>query len=378
LRVALLTNFIPPYRVSLFEALARAVDRLLILTSTEMESNRSSWSFAPGTLDVVVQKTLSFRQSQNGGGFRDHIDVHVPLDTAARLRGFAPDVIVTGELGARTIAATRFGSRNGVPVVVWATLSERTERRRGRVRRFVRERLLAAAEHVLVNGRSGERYVRSFGVSPERITRVPYTTAMEPFLALPLGGGAGARPLRVLFVGSLISRKAPLALLEAARAIADPTRRIELTFVGDGPLREELERRTPAATSGLTVRFTGGVDYAALPPLYRAADVLAFPTLADEWGLVVNEALAAGIPVLGSRESQAVEELVTDGENGWILEDSTPVGIACGLERVIDTPPAQRTKMKAAARASTAGLDPSDAARKIHGVLSTLVSARTR
>ena len=49
----------------------------------------------------------------------------------------------------------------------------------------------------------------------------------------------------------------------------------------------------------------------------RKVGVLVFPTLADEWGLVVNEALAAGVPVLGSLYSQAVEELVRDGENGW-------------------------------------------------------------
>ena len=376
MRVALLTNFVPPYRVSLFEALAGAVDRLLILTSTRMESNRP-WSFEAGTLDVVVQRTLSLPQTQKGGSFRDRVDVHVPLDTSERLRDFAPDAIVTGELGARTIAAIHFGSKHGVPVVVWATLSERTERRRGRVRRLVRERLLRSAEHVLVNGRSGERYVRSFGVSPERITRVPYTTAMEPFLALPLERpDAGA--LRVLFVGGLTQRKAPLALLQAVQAVASPSRPIELTFVGDGPLRVDLEQRASATPSGLAVRFTGGVEYAALPAYYGEADVLAFPTLADEWGLVVNEGLASGVPVLGSRESQAVEELIADGENGWLLDDCTPEAIARGLERVVGTPATERLRMRSAARASAASLAPGDAALKIHDVLSGLVSARAR
>jgi glycosyltransferase involved in cell wall biosynthesis len=373
-RVALLTNFVPPYRVSMFEALAGAVDKLLILTSTLMESNRP-WRFAPGSLDVVVQRTLSFPQTQNGGAFRDRIELHVPLDTTQRLREFAPDVIVTGELGARTIAATYFGSKHGVPVVLWATLSERTERRRGRVRRLVRERILRGVEHVLVNGRSGERYVRSFGVSPSRITRVPATTEMEPFLAIPIERES-VGVLRVLFVGGLIPRKAPHALLQAAQNIATPERPIELTFVGDGPLRVDLERRASAGVSGLVVRFTGGVEYAEVPVHYQNADVLAFPTLADEWGLVVNEAMAAGVPVLGSSESQAVEELVVDGENGWLLEDSTRDGIARGLERVLATSPARRTAMRRRARASVGGLHPHDAARKIHGVLSAVVAGR--
>jgi glycosyltransferase involved in cell wall biosynthesis len=376
MRVALLTNFVPPYRVSLFEALAGAVDRLLVLTSVEMASDRP-WRFAPGSLDVVVQRTFSIRQAQDGGGFRDRVDVHVPLDTSERLRDFAPDVVLSGELGARTIAASHFGSRHGVPVVVWATLSERTERRRGRVRRLVRERLLRGAGHVLVNGRSGERYVRGFGVGPDRITRVPYTTEMGPFLSLPPGRGNGPS-LRVLFVGALIPRKAPLALLEAAREVASPTRPVEVTFVGAGPLRAELERRAAERILGLSVKLVGAVDYAELPSWYARADVLAFPTLADEWGVVVNEALASGVPVLGSPESQAVEELIVDGENGWLLENASARGVARGLARVLATPATHRAVMTAAARASVRGLSPEDAATKIHQVLCGLVEARAR
>jgi glycosyltransferase involved in cell wall biosynthesis len=376
MRVALLTNFVPPYRVPFFEAIAERVDRLLVLTSTRMEAGRP-WRFAPGSLDVVVQRTLSFAQTQDAGTFHDRVAVHVPIDTAAQLRGFAPDVIVTGEFGARTIAATYYGRRHEVPVVVWATLSERSEARRGIARRLVRERLLRSAQHVIVNGASGERYVRAFGVSAERITRVPATTRMEPFLALPLEPPSVER-LRVLFVGNLIPRKAPGALLAAAREIAAAGRPIDLTFVGDGPLRAELEAGAASPPPGLAVRFAGAVDYDELPALYARADVLAFPTLADEWGLVVNEALAAGVPVLGSLESQAVQELVVDGQNGWLLDECTPAGVARGVARVRDTTPTEHLRMKRRARASAAGLDPSVAADRVCDVLASVVGVGTR
>jgi glycosyltransferase involved in cell wall biosynthesis len=372
-RVALLTNFVPPYRVSLFEALARRVDRLLVLISTEMEPGRP-WPFAPGSLDVIVQKTLTLQQSQRAGAVHDRVAVHVPLDTTERLETFAPDVIVSGELGARTLAATRFGQRYHVPVVVWATLSERTERHRGHARRWVRSRLLRAAEHVLVNGASGERYVRGFGVPVERITRLPYTTAMEPFLSVPLARPA-AEALRVLSVGSLIPRKAPDALLAGAQRAASAGRPVELTFLGEGPLRGSLERRASVPVPGLSVRFAGAVSYDVLPDYYAGADVLAFPTLSDEWGLVVNEALAAGVPVLGSRESQAVEELVVDGENGWLLDDCTAEGVARGLGRVLRASPARLASMRAAARASVVGLEPQAAAATMHRVLARLTTA---
>ena len=68
--------------------------------------------------------------------------------------------------------------------------------------------------------------------------------------------------------------------------------------------------------------------------VYAKASLFAFPTLADEWGVVVNEAMAAGLPVLGSIYSQAVEELVEDGVSGWVFRPmnrrkSTPSWTGC-------------------------------------------------
>jgi glycosyltransferase involved in cell wall biosynthesis len=373
-RVALLTNFVPPYRVSLFEAIAARVERLVILTSTEMEPGRP-WRFAPGSLEVVVQKTFSWTQAQRQRGFTDDVVVHVPLDTARQLARISPDVIISGELGARSIGAARFGRKRRVPVFLWATLSERSESARGRLRGWARGWLLRGARHVLVNGASGERYVTGFGVPTSRITRVPYTTSMEPFLQLPLERSA-SDALRVLCVGSLIPRKAPDVLLAAAQAVASRERPIELSYLGDGPLREALATRAARRTPGLDVCFEGSVGYDDLASHYARADVLAFPTLSDEWGLVVNEALAAGVPVLGSPESQAVQEVIVDGSNGWVLEGTTVPAVARGLERVLALPRGERSTMRESARRSSAPLQPAAAAERIVRALSSVLDAR--
>jgi glycosyltransferase involved in cell wall biosynthesis len=374
-RVALLTNFVAPYRVPLFEAVARRVGELTVFVSTEMERGRP-WTFAPGCLRVVVQQTLTVPRRIHRTGYRESVSVHIPLDTTRRLEQYAPDVIVSGEMGARTLGAMRFGVRHRVPLVVWATVSERSESEWGSVRHAFRRWMLRRAAHVLVNGASGARYLSSLGVPPERMTRMPATTSLGPFLSLPLERNGGPA-LRLLCVGNLIERKAPAALLEAARSVAGAARPVDLTFVGDGPLRPLLEQQAGRETAGLRVNFTGPVAYEALPEHYARAHVLAFPTLTDEWGLVVNEALAAGVPVLGSRASQAVEELVVDGLNGWILAGSDPASIARGLERVLHTPPARRAEMQSAARASSAGLDPEAAADTMVSVIERVARART-
>src|SRR5206468_11003060 len=110
-------------------------------------------------------------------------------------------------------------------------------------------------------------------------------------------------------------------------------RRVELWFIGDGPLRSDLERL--AKPLNLELRFVGNVPYGDLAIWYEQAGILVFPTLADEWGLVVNEALAAGVPVLGSLYSQAVEELVREGENGWTFRPDRAEEMSTALERAL-------------------------------------------
>jgi len=355
MRVALLTNFIPPYRVPLFQALAPKVGNLRIFLSTKMEKGRA-WPVEWGDLDVVLQKGLTIPRTWRTARFREPIEMHLPIDTMRVLREYKPDVIVSGEFGLRTAAAVRYARKHNVPMAVWATLSDRLERDRGRVRTRLRSWILKHASLVFTNGEDGARYIRRFGFPDERIIRVPYTTDLEPFLNVRLERSPSPS-LRVLFVGSLSERKAPDRLLEAAARAANRLRSISVTFVGDGPMRLYLQTRMRSPSPHVNVRFAGNVPYSDLPRWYGNADVLAFPTLGDEWGLVVNEALASGLPVLGSVYSQAVEELVRDGVNGWRVTPSVD-SIAAGLARVMAVRRAEIGRMREAARESVAGITP--------------------
>jgi glycosyltransferase involved in cell wall biosynthesis len=113
------------------------------------------------------------------------------------------------------------------------------------------------------------------------------------------------------------------------------------------------------------VEFVGNVNYHDLPVWYGRAGILVFPTLADEWGLVVNEALAAGVPVLGSVHSPAVLELIREGVNGWTFVPESAAAIAESLEGVLDRPATQIREMRNAARESIRYLTETAAAARI-------------
>jgi glycosyltransferase involved in cell wall biosynthesis len=350
MRVALLTNFIPPYRVSLYRAIREETGALRVLVSTEMEASRD-WTADWGDLDVAVQRSLRFQRTWKGSGFEEPYELHVPYDTVQQLVRFRPDVIVTGELGARSLQALVYAKRAGVPVVLWATLSDRIEQHRNRARKALRRALIPRFDKVIVNGADGARYIARYRADDP--VHVPYTTDMAAFHALPVDRVARG----LLFVGSLTERKGFHFLLEACRK-----RGFQLSVVGHGPLRTDLPN----------VRYSGSIPYATLPDWFARAGFLIMPSLADEWGVVVNEALAAGVPVIGSVYSQAVDELIEDGVNGWRFEPTDADAVADAIERALATSEDELIQMRTNARATSHRLEPADAASRIAQLLKSL------
>lgn len=373
-RVALLTNIIPPYRLSLYRCLQQSIGELRIYLSQTMESNRA-WPVEWKDLPVVIQRTVTLRRTwRHPGGFAEAMDLHLPLDTLALLRRFRPAVVISAEMGLRSLQAAWYCRRPGCRWVVWATVSERTEQGRGLLRRSLRRWLLSRADAVLVNGESGFRYVRSFRIDKKKICRVPYTTDNDPFLSIPQWEDNPENIHRLLFVGQLVDRKGLKQFLPVlCRWLEEhPERRVRLVVVGDGPLRPWLE--SLKAPTNLSLQFAGNQPYERLPSYYAQADALVFPTLADEWGLVVNEALAAGVPILGSIHSQAVEELVDEGRQGWTFNPEKEANIYQAIERAFSTPGDELKKMRKAARERIAQVTPEEATRRILDVLDSVSS----
>ena len=373
--VVLLTNFIPPYRLPVYTELARRVEKLTILLSTPMESNRS-WAPDWGELDVRVQRTLTInRPWRHAAGFQDTLRIHLPYDTLTALRGLRPDVIISAELGFRSMFSGLYSCLlRRTPLVLWATLSDHTEQGRGWLRACLRRWLLARAGAVVVNGESGARYIERFGFDRRGIFRVPYVALPGLFERLPSTRPAGAAH-RLLYVGQLIERKGLLPFVAAlSRWAADHSdHEVVFDLAGSGPVESEL--RSLALPPNLSLQCLGECNYARLAEAYAAAGIFAFPTLADEWGLVVNEALAAGLPVLGSRYSQAVEELCQDGATGWTFRPDAAEEMAAAIDRALSASVDELNTKRASARAAVEPLTPKYA---VDGLLQAVRTAMNK
>ncbi len=371
-RVALLTNFIPPYRAPLYRALAERAEDMRIYLSTPMEPNRP-WPSDWRGLDVTVQRNLTVKMAaRHPHGFSERLYVQIPYDTLWLLARHRPRVVISGELGLRTLQAALYrivapGSR----LIVWATLSDYSEQGRGRLRTMLRRWILRRADAVLVNGESGARYVGRFAVPPQRIFRAPYTTEMSPFVAIPPHRDSD-QAHRLFYAGQFVERKGlvPFLTVLARWGERHPERAVEFWLAGDGPMRAVLEEMH--LPPNVTLRFIGNVAYDDLPQIYAQVGIFVLPTLSDEWGVVVNEALASGVPVLGSVYSQAVEELVHDNATGWTFRVDRDDEMYDALDRALSTSPDALNAMRPQARAAVERLTPALVARRIAEVMESV------
>lgn len=374
MNLVFLTNHVSPYRVSTLVELRRLVDRLTVVLSSR--------DCAPGLpeagIDVQYLDSLRIpRKRRHENGYVERYEVHVPYGVVGTLSRLNPDVLLCAEMGARTALGTLYARLYGKALVVHADLSEEYELGRGAARKTLRKTLLRAIDRVLVNGRSGARYIASLGYDPARLITLPYATDTDHF-----GQAVRTAPddgvLRLLYVGQLIERKGlePFIRKLSESLATRPGLHVELSLAGSGDQRATLESVPRPANLGLT--FHGPVEYGRLAQFYAGFDVFVIPTLSDTWALVVNESMASGLPVLGSRQAQAVEEMVEDGRQGWVFDATSSMSLRDAIERCLDTPRDRIRAMGDAARATALRFSPAHSARQIHTACTQALIERRR
>lgn len=364
-KLAFFTGYIPPYMLPVYREIDCRVAELAILISTRMEGNRK-WEVDFGQLKVIVQRALTFKGKwKHNAGFADRTETHLPIDTLRQLRSLRPDIIVSEELGFRSLfcalCCMLFFRRT--PLLLVCNLSEHTEEGRGRLRGLLRKWLSRRATLATANGLSGRRYLRSIGFDPSSLAYFPYVASPGVFDRVELFR-AHEFAYDLLYVGELTERKGLIPFIEqvAKWCATNPNRAVRLRLVGAGPLENSLaERELPP---NFRLDLLGYMESTQVAAVMQASGILVFPTLADEWGLVVNEALSAGLPVLGSRLSQAVEELIRDGENGWTFDTTQANTMYAALDNAMKCSPEDIASMREQCRSSVAERTPEWAAEQ--------------
>ena len=371
-----LVNFVAPNHVKVCEEIAKRVGRLTVLASVEMEANRD-WETDWGNLNVVVQKTKTFtRNAKHPGGYQEANYIHVPLDTFGQLRRLKPDAILSLELGARTAFSSAYRMFSRCAHIAGVYASERSEAGRGWVRKHLRRRLLRRADWVTFNGPSCRRYLLSLGADGQAMSAWDYAADPAKPYRGPIRPAFDPGQLKLATVGQLSERK---GIIHAAKqlnqwAAKNPQVHVQWNVIGTGPLQSELCEVSKKAN--YLLRLHGHCEPSDIRIQYCDNDALFFPTLSDEWGLVVEESLHSALPVIGSVHSQAVETLVKDGDNGFPFDPEVDSSLCTALDQFSRLSKEDRIRLSQNARHSVAQRTPQVSAQQFVDAVGYAIAKR--
>jgi glycosyltransferase involved in cell wall biosynthesis len=220
--------------------------------------------------------------------------------------------------------------------------------RGGPLRRWLHRQILTrcfgTVSHFLAIGSANREFYLSYQVSPWKIVDVPYAVdnawfarkdeaIHQEMLNCRERLGIAKHETVIGFFGKLKKAKRPdLALRGVALAAAGlpPEQRPWLLFVGDGPLRDRMEKLAASLYPERTL-FVGFQNQTRLPALYHLVDLLLLPSDYEPWGLVVNEAMNAARPVIVSDRVGCAQDLVKSQVNGGIFRAGDAEDLAAVL-----------------------------------------------
>jgi glycosyltransferase involved in cell wall biosynthesis len=322
LRVSFITDIMTPYMAPVFEALAARCD-LLVLFGSKTGSRGMAWSLDPPAFRHRVVGGPAFRRGA------DAADIYPSPRVIAELRRTRPDVVISGGFSFQSLYAAAYCRVNGARLLVQSDGTSRSEAAIGRGQRVTRAVLARLAHGAVGNSSLAAARLAELGFAP--VFEAPHTTDIDRFLRVGRNRVHHSDgTVRVVTVGRLLPNKGVDLLLRAVAVAGEQGARLALTIVGAG--EDEPRLRGLAATLGLTdVEWSGFVEPHDLPAKLARADVFAFPSLGDTFGIALLEAAAAGLPLVASPHAGAAHDLVENAGTGIVVDPHDTVALAGAL-----------------------------------------------
>ena len=295
----------------------------------------------------------------------------------------APDVLaVSGWSNPESVLAISWGRRRGVPIVIVSETQE-DDAVRSFLRELIKSRIVSLCDAALVGGPPHADYAASLGIPRQRI-HLGYNCVDNAHFA---AGAAAARsdaakvraahglPKRYILASARFIPKKNLPALvngyaQAVGAADGPTP--DLVILGDGEMRDAIIKAGETGGVAARIHLPGFRSYDGLPAYYGLADAFVHVSTVEQWGLVVNEAMAAGLPVVVSTPCGVGRTVVGDGVSGLLVAPDAG-SVAAALSRLFAMSLEERSAMGDAAAAAIADWGP---ARFGAGLKAAVESAR--
>lgn len=264
----------------------------------------------------------------------------------AAFDAYQPTVLnITGYFDPAQVLLMFYARLKGVKVVL-SSESSAADNSRSFIKESLKRFIVNRAQAFFCFGKTSADYLESLGVKPSQIPVRNAAVIDEEVISARYNAEKKAnvnvaRAYRFVFVGRLAPEKNLGTLLRAFAQVRPLDSEIlswEMMLIGDGPKRATLEKLTAELGLQNKISFAGGLPWYKVPDLLVHCDVLVLPSKSEPWGLVVNEAMVCGLPVIVSKNCGCVADLVKNGVNGFTFDPDNQQELETALAFFIQNP----------------------------------------
>ena len=307
-KVVIITNIMSPYRVDLFNNLS--LDNELDITVIYSSNNEDrEWKIESVNhkYKVLKSKTIKFKHKL------DYKYIHIPKDIISILNDINPDVIVGSEYNPTIILAyiwTKFKSNK--KFVSWSDGTLHSERNINYIQRKLRNIICRGADSLIASSTKTKEAQLHYGAKNKIF--ISYLTIDTEKYFIKKDNWDNKN---LLYVGRLIELKGLDLLINALSKVKND---YKLTIVGSGEEEENLKLLTREMKVDNKIDFVGFKQRKELVDIYAKSDIFILPTRQDCFGLVINEAMCAGLPVISSKYADGAYDLIDENVGGYIID----------------------------------------------------------
>lgn len=333
MKIAFVIDNLGPYHVARLIATSSLID----VFALEVRGSSVEYAWLPAKSVPFERVTLLPAD--------DACDANPRFLLRAALDAAAPDVVFTsGWSSPADLTALLWAGHHHKPAIVMTDSQEIDSPRRAPVE-WIKKRILAHVSGAFVGGNRHADYACKLGISKSMIRTGYDVVDNAHFASQPDGARRGflasARFIPKKNLPFLLRAHAAYRALHLATAPDEPP--WDLTLLGDGPTRPDLELLSRDLGGG--VIFRGFLQYPDLPSEFARAGAFVHASTTEQWGLVVNEAMASGLPVLVASRCGCVPELIEEGVNGYALDPEDEESWASHMLTIARMKPTVRAAM---------------------------------
>ncbi|MDP3464758.1 MAG: glycosyltransferase family 4 protein [Sulfuricurvum sp.] len=326
MKIVIVTNIPAPYRLPIFEKIAKKLgDNFLVIFAARTEPNRS-WNIGKLNFKHLF---LNENITEKSDGFNY---VHNNPDIWKHLKKFNPDVIITTGFNPTHLYAWMYAKLFAKKHIPMTDGTLESEKHLSPLHKIIRKLVYATSHAFIGASTSSLKLFRNYNIPKESIFQSHLCINNEHFQnTLKFDD----RPYDLMFSGQLTERKLPFLFADIAKKVSDQIKGIKVLILGDGPLKKDLLERLK--NDNIDYEYAGFVEQKMLPLYYSQAKLFLFTTRLDPWGVVANEALASGTPVIVTPHAGVADDLVQNSFNGYVLEAESDVWAKYSVEILQDS-----------------------------------------